>query len=119
MQNSNSDHGAVNWLRLASSKQPEAAVSTRVHTALAQAGIHLPEEHLAYIASIMFGEHLDDLDCGYCGHPADQHIWGIDADPTGNCRVNHFNCRQCAQEKDTPLVVCYTRPGGGTLRDAY
>ena len=54
----------------------------------------------------MFGEGLDDLHCGYCGHRGVRHTWGVDAGPDGSFSVNHFNCNDCAHERDTSLVVC-------------
>lgn len=95
-------------------------MATKVKRALERVGIVLQQAHVDYIASIMFGEGLDEHKCGYCGHHGAHHIWGIDAGPDGRPDIDHFNCNQCAKEKDTSLVVCYIRPGGAAARrDSY
>ena len=94
-------------------------LATRVHATLAGVAIILDPGRISYIASVMFGEGLDALHCGYCGHRGVRHTWGVDADPDGSFSVDHFNCNDCAQERDTSLVVCYIRPGGGARGDGY
>ena len=51
------------------------------------------------------------------GAPAIRGAWT--PVPDGSFSVDHFNCRDCALERDTSLVVCYIRPGGGARRDGY
>ena len=65
---------------------------------------------------MLFGEGLDDLHCGYCGHRVARRTLGVDAGPDGSFFVDHFKCRDCALERDTSLEVCYIRLGGGARR---
>ena len=107
------------WLGLKFKGARGDDLATRVHATLARVGIILDPGLISYIASIMFGEGLDGLHCGYCGHRGVRHTWGVDVGPDGSFSVDHFNCRDCALERDTSLVVCYIRPGGGARRDGY
>ena len=107
------------WLGLKSRGSKTDSLATRVHATLASVGILLDPARTSYIASVMFGDGLDDLHCGYCGHWGARHTWGVDTDLNGSFFVDHFNCNDCALERDTPLVVCYIRPGGGARRDGY
>lgn len=108
----------TNWYRI-----PRTAKSTgsaaSIHAMLATNGIHVDLQKLQYAASIIFGAGLDHFQCGYCRHPAEQHTWGLAPTPDGTLGVDHFNCLECARLKNTSLVVCYTRPGGGFGHDSY
>ena len=107
------------WLRLRSRPDATDNTATNVHAALAHAGIKIDIKTLTYAASVVFGQGLDELQCGYCHHPAADHIWGIEPDHAGGYQVDHFNCRHCARDRDTSLVVCYIRPGGSMARDGF
>ena len=107
------------WLGLKARGAGADSLAARVHATLASVGILLDSTRASYISSVMFGEGLDDLHCGYCGHPGARHTWGVDVGPDESFHVDHFNCNECALERDTPLVVCYIRPGGGARRDGY
>ena len=107
------------WLGLKFKGSRGDDLATRVHVTLAGVGIILDPGRISYIASIMFGEGLDDLHCGYCGHRGARHTWGVDVGSDGSFLVDHFNCNDCAQERDTSLMVCYIRPSGGARRDGY
>ena len=108
-----------NWFHLKFTGQKDFSLAEKVQHTLARVGIYLDIGHTTYITAVMFGDGLDHLNCGYCHHPGTRHTWGIDMLPNGSFDVDHFNCNQCAQERDTPLVVCYTRPGGNARRDEY
>ena len=108
-----------NWFQLKFKGQDHIALAEKVQHTLAQVGIAIEIQHARYVAAVMFGDGLDELNCGYCRHPAGRHTWGIAGQPDGSFDVDHFNCNQCANDRDTSLVVCYTRPGGGALRDGY
>ena len=71
------------WLGLRFRGSSGDDLATRVHATLAGAGIILDPGRISYIASVMFGEGLDDLHCGYCGHRGVRHTWGVDAGLTG------------------------------------
>ena len=107
------------WLGLKSRGSKCDGLAAQVHATLAGVGIILDPTQTSYIASVIFGERLDDLHCGYCGHRGTRHTWGVDAGRDGSFIVDHFNCNDCALEQDTSLVVCYIRPGGGARRDGY
>ena len=107
------------WLGLKSKGARADSLAAQVHATLASVGILLDPGRTSYIAAVLFGEGLDDLHCGYCGHRGARHIWGVETDLDGSFFVDHFNCNECALEQDTFLVVCYIRPGGGARRDGY
>ena len=109
----------TNSLRLRPNDTREQTTTSRVQKTLEKVGIVLQPAHVNYIASVMFGEGLDDLHCGYCGHPGEHHAWTLGPQPDGSLDVNHFTCRDCANEKNTHLVVCYTRPNTGVTDDGY
>ena len=112
----------LNWLKLKSEGLEDEDLATKVHRTLSRIGVVLDHDHMRYIDSVMFGAGIDDLNCGYCGycgHQGHRHVWGLDTRPDGSLDIDHFNCNDCASEKDTSLVVCYIRPGGGTRRDSY
>ena len=69
------------WLGLRFRGSSGDDLATRVHATLAGVGIVLDPGRISYIASIMFGEGLDGLHCGYCGHRGVRHTWGVDAGP--------------------------------------
>ena len=56
------------WLGLRFRGSSGDDLATRVHATLAGVGIVLDPGLISYIASVMFGEGLDGLHCGYCGH---------------------------------------------------
>ena len=107
------------WLGLQAKGSRADSLAARVHATLASVGILLDPGLTSYIALVMFGEGLDDLHCGYCGHRGGRHTWGVDVGPEGSYTVDNFNCNDRALERDTPLVVCYIRPGGGARRDGH
>ena len=107
------------WLRLPQAKDQATTPAGNVLRSLQAAGITADIKQLDYAAGVMFGQGLDDLNCGYCHHSADTHIWGLEPDQAGRYLVDHFNCRQCAQDRRTSLVVCYIRPGSSMARDGF
>ena len=65
------------WLGLRFRGSSSDDLATRVHATLAGVGIVLDPGLISYIASVMFGEGLDGLHCGYCGHRGVPHEWAI------------------------------------------
>ena len=90
------------WLGLRFMGATGDDLATRVHATLAGVGIILDPGGVSYIASVMFGEGLDGLHCGYCGHRGVRHTWGVDAGPDGSFSVDHFQLQRL-------------RPGAGHL----
>ena len=107
------------WLGLRFRGSSGDDLATRVHATLAGVG-HRPgprPDKLHRLGNVR----------GRAGRPALRLLrspgrppyLGVDAGPDGSFSVDHFNCNDCALERDTSLVVCYIRPGGGALRDGY
>ena len=65
-----------NWYRIPRTVNNTGSAAS-VHTALAKKGIQVNPQKLRYAASPMFGDSIDNLNWGYCQHPAAKHTWGF------------------------------------------